>query len=44
MYTHDRFVIMKAKVNSRQKSPEESHSAWVIIYRASVKIRTAKRG
>ena len=40
-YTHDRFVITKAKVNPSQKSPQETHTPWVIIHRASAEIKTA---
>lgn len=40
-YAYEKFVIMKAKVNPSQKSPEESHTAWVIIHRATAEIKTA---
>ena len=40
-YTHDRYVIMKAKVNPSQKNPEEAHTAWVILHSATAEIKTA---
>ena len=38
-YLFEQFFIMKAKVNPSQKSPDEAHTAWVIIHQTTAEVK-----
>ena len=38
-YPFEPFGIMKAKVNPSQKSPDEAHTAWVIIHQTTAEVK-----
>jgi len=38
-YRFEYFAIMNAKVNQSQKSPDETHTAWVILHQATAEVK-----